>query len=306
MKALGGFAKKVTTQRNKVLAAAMGVIALACAVYVFQFRYYLRMVPVPLSAIDYVYGADGPAPRFTPRGRLDMPNFDLETEAGLRAALDHVRSLSPTAAVAGMTQYDNINFDKWVAQLRDRQMYCTDATLLFLLIARSQGLPAREWWMWTSAGWSGGQAHSLVEYFNPRLDRWQVVDPLTSTVIRDQDGAPVSMAEALRRSEQGRLETLRFDQSPRMQTIKNRASYDTRKLLFGGPRSPVINLKPPGWFATTPKTDLLIGIAVMTSDSRHDMRIYFTKVVLLLGAVCGVAAMVLVWRGRPRRRPASP
>jgi hypothetical protein len=185
-------------------------------------------------------------------------------------------------------------------------MYCTDATLLFLLIARSQGLPAREWWMWSSAGWSGGEAHSLIEFYNPRLGGWQAVDPLTSTIIRDQDGAPVSMAEALERSRQGRLETLRFDQSPAMRSIEIQGVYDTKTLLFGGPRSPMINLKPPSWFASWAKTDLLIGVPVMTKDSRHDRRIYITKAVLLLGAICAVAALVLAVRGWRRRRPASP
>lgn len=113
MTVLGELATQGNVRGNRVFAMAMAAIAVGCAVYLFQFRYYLRMVPIPLSMIGYVYGANGPATRFTPRGTLDMPDFDLRTEAGLRAALDHIRSLSPTAAVSGMTQYTDVSFSRW-------------------------------------------------------------------------------------------------------------------------------------------------------------------------------------------------
>jgi hypothetical protein len=240
---------------------------------------------------------------------MAFPRIPLTTEAGLRDALDYIRSLSPTDAVSGFIKYENIDFDSWVAQLERKAMFCTDATMLFLLMARAQGVAAREWWIWASAGYEGGSAHSVVEFYNPALPGWQVVDALTATIIRDEGGRPVSMAEVLRRRQQGGWETLRFDQSPGMARL-NMASYDTRNLLTVN-TTPVLNLKPPSWFASTPKTDLLIAVPVLVGNGRHNVHVFTTKIVFAVGVVAAIAAMVLIagfYRGRARsvEGPVSP
>ena len=295
-------------RRRAILLVASLAIAFGCAAYVFAFRYYARMIPLPLSQIDLVYdsGASALAPRLRLNGSLDFPDHKLSTDAGLRAALDHIRSLSPVAAVSGMMTYDGIDFPGWVRRMRRQAIFCTDATLLFMAFARNQGLAVREWWLWSSRGYRDGNAHSLVEFFNPARRRWQVVDALTSTVIRDARGAPVSMADILRRYEAGRQSSLVFDQSPGMARIVARGenSYDTGKLLDLS-RTPVLNLKPPTWFATTPKWDLIIAVPVLTGNRRHNPHVFTTKVALVFGALAGAIAL---WTGlvsfrRPRSGP---
>ncbi len=290
-------------RRRTTLFVALIGITLACAAYVFQYRYFTRMIPLPLAAIDWLYdgGRTAPAPRITPKGKIEFPAYSLMTEAGLRAALDHVRGLSPVESVTGVIEYRGIDFAGWTRQLGRRSMFCTDATLLFMLMAHSQGLPAREWWMWASKGYSGGSAHSLVEFYNPALPGWQVVDALTATVVRDRGGRPVSMAEVLRRYRRDGKDDLVFDQSPNIARL-GIGSLDTRKLLVGN-RTPVLNLKPPSWFAATPKLDLLIAVPVLIDPWRHDIRVFTTKIALLFGALAGLAAVVLGVRLLRTRRP---
>jgi hypothetical protein len=294
----------MTKQRwRKTLFVALIGITLVCAAYVFQYRYFTRMIPLPLAAIEWLYdgGRAAPAPRITPKGEIEFPAYSLMTEAGLRAALEHVRGLSPVKSVNGVIDYQGIDFARWTRQLGRRAMFCTDATLLFMLMARSQGLPAREWWIWASKGYFGGSAHSLVEFYNPALPGWQVVDALTSTIIRDRNGRPVTMGEVLRRFKAEGNDGLVFDQSPNIAALRI-DSLDTRYLLTIN-TTPVLNMKPPTWFAATPKLDLLIAVPVLIDPWRHNIHVFTTKIALLFGALAGLAAVILGVRlSRTRRR----
>ncbi len=291
----------MSDQMRRILISGLALATVASAAYVFTYRYYARMVPVPLSRIELIYdaGRDAVAPDMTPKGTIAFPSASLTTEAGLRGGLDFIRAMSPTAATNGQTRYEGIDFAGWVKQLDYRAMYCTDATQLFMLMAHSQGLPSREWWLWSSDNYDGGSAHSVAEFYNPALGRWQVVDALTSTVIRDASGKPLSMADTLRAFKAGRQDSLIFDKSPAMAGIKS-LSYDTKYLLTVNP-TPVLSLKPPRWFASVPKTDLLIGVPVLIGNGRHDVRVFSTKIVFVFGFLCALAAAILYFRNRRAR-----
>ena len=54
-------------RRRTTLFVALIGITLVCAAYVYQYRYFTRMIPLPLAAIDWLYdgGRTAPAPRIT-------------------------------------------------------------------------------------------------------------------------------------------------------------------------------------------------------------------------------------------------
>lgn len=267
----------------------MLVVFAGSALYAFEYRYYLRFVPIPLSMIDTLYdGAAAPAPRIRLKGHIPGPNVSIRTASGLRTTLDYIRNMSPLRSKNGRINLKGVSFKNWVAQLPTHSMYCTGATVLFQLLATQQHIPSREWWLWASKEYQDGNAHSIVEFFNGT--RWQVVDPLTATIIYRSDGAPASVADILRGEE------LRLERSPRVMAT-NSKDYDTAYLLSIN-RAPVLNMKPPRFFADTPKTDLVIAYAVFTEDGGHNKHVILTKVAALIGLLCLIASCVLVVRRR--------
>lgn len=267
--------------------AAMLAGAAACAAYLFAERYYLRIVPVPLAAVGALYGEGGPAPAMTLRGRVDFPDVDITTREGLRAGLDFIRAMSPLQG-GPPVDYAGVDFAGWLTQVRTRPMYCTDATALVMALAHRQGLPAREWWLWSSDGYARGDAHSIAEFWNPAAGRWQAVDGQTGTMLLLADGGPASYADFLA----GRR--IVYDRHPTVVAL-GAPALDTAHQLAAG-RTPVLNMKPPRFFAATPRTDAVIGYAVMTGRSAHDWRIYGTKVAAVAMVVLGLAW----WRARRR------
>ena len=108
--------------------------------------------------------------------------------------------------------------------------------------------------MWASKGYTGGNAHSVIEFYNPALPGWQVVAALTATVVRDRvTGRPVSMAELLRRKRIEGLEGIWFDQSRWMELLKV-PGLNTRQLLARN-RTPHLNLIPSS-FLPRPRSDI--------------------------------------------------
>lgn len=53
--------------------------------------------------------------------------------------------------------------------------FCTDASMLFMLIVWRQGLMARERQL-LAPGWAPGQGHSVVEFYDPRGYLWVLGD----------------------------------------------------------------------------------------------------------------------------------
>ena len=91
---------------------------------------------------------------------------------------------------------------------------------------------------------------------------------------------------------------------PRHGTAQH-GQYDTRNLLTVN-TTPVLNLKPPSWFASTPKTDLLIAVPVLVGNGRHNVHVFTTKIVFAVGGAAAIAATILIAGFyRPRRRPDS-
>lgn len=274
------------------LAIALAALAVISLGYAFHYRYYLRIVPVPEWAVGMLYGDGAPAPDLDFLGRIDFPQFDITEPAGLRAALIHIRSMSPLSSTDRL-QYNDITFEGWLAQLRAKSMYCTDATALFLALAEQQGIAAREWWLWSSDDYEGGDAHSVAEFYNPKTGSWHLVDPLTATTVLLGDGSPASYADVLA------MEPLRLDSPRRYARSEFNEAYTAGQLRTA--TTPVLNLKPPAWLAETAITDLVVAYAVLRDDSDHSDHVYLTKLAVLLGLAAMGVLLIVMARASSRR-----
>ncbi len=293
----------VRTGTSRLRAIVLAAIIVGAVFYLFQYRYYARIVLLPTALFEVVDSLN-PGwlyPRLSFKGSLESPSFDLSTEAGVAEALTFVRAYSPSGGDGGRVSYAAADFDTWLAQLPTSAAYCTDFTALFQLVAQNNGYRAREWWIWNSRGYFGGQAHSVSEFFNPRTERWQVVDPMHATIVRD-GGSPASMSDVIRAYQDGRRDGIVFDRLP----IMDRLGFSNPK-ISSGPyfepllNAPVLNLKPGSWMASTPKSDLAVGFAILTWNGGHGIHVYTTKVV----AVILLVAVYLVWREARVRRSLS-
>jgi hypothetical protein len=265
------------------------IVALLCLVplgiHLYAERYYLRFVPVPESWIDLLSSPRVHA-TLTLQGAIDLPALDITKDEDLRRALDHIRALSPLEGSQRPLPSD-VDVAGWLDHIGSSPLYCTDGTLLVIAFALRQGLPAREWELWASEEYRNGAAHSVAEFFNPRLGQWQAVDGMTSTVIRDRDGSPLAMVEVIHRYREGRANSIVFDQSSGIADHAHRLlSLDTRYLFAVNLKTAVLNLLPPSWFARRAPVDQVIAFAIVTGESSHHPQIYLTKVSFLLLVLC--------------------
>jgi hypothetical protein len=246
-------------------------------------RYYLRILPIPLSWTQIL---NAPLWSMTMRpieAPSDLPSFDLTEDNSLRVAIRYIRELSPVVGAQQSFRGES-GVASWLAFLRTTPMYCTDGSLLTVLLASRQGLAAREWQLWSSAGYADGSAHSLAEFYNPRLGRWQAVDGQTATLFFDQQG-PMGVTDILQRFAAGEADAIIYERvSLHAATMP---SLDPGFLLSINWSTPVASLVAPSWMSSRPALVPVIGMAVITGSSRHDMRIYWTK----LAAVVFVFAL---------------
>ncbi len=224
--------------KQSFLIVAMLVAALASAVYTLQNRYVLRFIPLPLAWAETV-NHDGwllpsrqPA---SPMGRLDLPKNDITTEQGLRQALNRIQAISPTRTTTGMPSYAGITFSKWVKEITTKPFFCTDATQVFILTALSQGLSAREWHL-LPPHWPPGQGHSVAEFYNPAVGRWQLVDAQHAAIIRGENGEITDMVSVLKAYRAGKLARIGIDYGP------------FREAMLNGMRGPSVGM----YFLTMP------------------------------------------------------
>lgn len=288
--------------RNQPLLVGLIVTASLLSVWLFSERHFLRMIPLPLAAISFVY--DGPFSVPTPmqpRGDYLATRADITTPSGLRAALDDIQRASPLVAT---TRPPLADFTAWVKLVTSTSMQCTDGTLLFQLAAWAQGIPVREWWL-LPAGWLSGGGHSVVEFLNPRTGQWQLVDAQHAATITDPAGHSLSMADVLALWRDGRQQDVVIDYGPFRAAMLSGArgpSVEDYFFKFRLLDQPVINLNPLGVVATAARKEFVIGWVVYGAGAHHDTKVILSKVAAVTVVACLAAAALLQRRQRRRRR----
>jgi hypothetical protein len=298
--------------RGRVFLLVVVLSFIASSAFLWSYRYYVRILPLPLAMIDLVYGTPDQALVHTPlklQGELDSPAFDLTSEAGLRAALNHIQGLSPRRSPDGRRMdYAGITFASWLGQVQKAPFMCTDASLLFNALAHRQGLAVREWWLLDPA-WTPGGGHSVAEFYNQRARQWMLVDAQHGAVIRRSgDGAPASMADVLKAFAEGRRGDIQIDYGPFEAAMRAHARGPTTEEYFydnKGLGSPVLNLRSPTWFATAARNDPVIAVAVYTGHGGHAPIVVFSKLVVLVWFVTAIWLAVLLVRRIARRTVAG-
>lgn len=286
--------------------ACLGVMAIL-AVYLWTERYFLRFMPLPVGAVSALYDpADRQAlaPTKRPLGDFVPTRHDMTTEAGLRQALNEIQEISPFSGT-GRVLEGSITFESWLQYVRSEPFFCTDGTMLFLLAAWAQGLPARQWWL-LPKDWEAGGGHSIAEFFNPRTQRWILVDPQHAAVVRDSRGEPLDMAQVLKLWHDGRHKEVRADYGPYADfMLKNGRGPTTEQYFFESRyiEQAVLNLREPTWFAVPNRNGFIIGYAILGDNDQHDYRVFLTKAaavaLLLVAVIAGWLAFPLIRRVSP-------
>jgi hypothetical protein len=285
--------------------SVLGGIAVFCAFYLWQERYFLRFLPLPYQAISVLYQKDGvlpPVTPLTPTETLDFPQHDLSTDDGIRSALNYIQLQSPFAHASPKPfNYSSITLQSWVDLMKVTPFYCTDASLLFMLMAWQQGLMAREWQLLTH-NWEPGQGHSLVEFYNPRADKWILVDPQHAGILRDKSGRYLDMKTLLGHYIEMKGDRVIVDYGHYAKTMKEGARGPTTEdylFKYKGLSVSVLNLRPPTWYATAQRNDVIIGYPIILSKFVHDTRVYVTKLVAAIFLLTLLSSLFLglkLWR----------
>ena len=284
------------------------VLSLGCATYVYQTRYYLRFIPIPLAWADAVNEPSSLFPSFqpaTPAGKVDFGDFSITTDEGLRRRLNEIQEMSPVESRTGIPVYKDIDFDKWIREITTKPFFCTDATQLFLLSAWAEGLQAREWHLlWPT--WLPNGGHSMAEFFNPVVGRWQLVDAQHSAIVRGPGHRILDMLTVIRMHEAGRDSEISIDYGPYRERMLNGArgpSVETNMFGLGLLRTPVLQLRQATWLATPPKRfgiggHPIIGYPIIVEGWTHDHRVWISKVMLFFSVAFAAAAAIVGARVR--------
>ena len=283
--------------------AGILLISSVAVLHLWQERYYFRFLPIPHSAMEVLYQKSGILPTATPHqpnGTWTAPQFDLTTDKGLREALNHIQTQSPISRKDRKTMnYDGVTFESWIAQIKTTPFLCTDASMLFMLMAWQQGLIAREWWLLTK-NWRPGQGHSIVEFYNSRKDRWVVVDPQHAGIVRNRSGHYVNMKDLIGHFIGNTPDQTLVDYGPYRKIVNEGARGATTEEYFytkdAGLSVPVLNLRPPLWFATPRRNDFIIGYPIIISGLVHDARIYTTKLAALIILILSALTLIIAIR----------
>jgi len=289
-------------------------LTFASAVYTFKNRYYLRFIPLPLGLADTVNEGTWLLPSSqaaTPMGSLEFPANNLTTEEGLRKTLNYIQTLSPTDDVKGRPNYTGITFAKWVNEIKTKPFFCTDATQLFILAAWQQGIAAREWHL-LPAQWPPGQGHSVAEFYNPVVGRWQLVDAQHAAIVRGQNNEITDMVSVLKAYREGKEAQIRIDYGPYKEAMLGGlrgASVETYFFKNALLRTPVLQLRQTTWFASISKKfgltgHFVIGYPVVVDGWTHDYRVWVSKGVAVMTIIFIVITFFAIW-SRFRRSPSN-
>jgi hypothetical protein len=272
--------------------AVLAAVALVLTGWLFKERYYLRILPVPKALFRHLTSSPEPAMAFVPAAEPTLPAFDLTTASGLAEAVSFVRGWSPMAG-RQIPWEGGADTGRWLSHLRSSPEYCTDAAQFLMLLAARQNLPVREIHLWASDGYAGGDAHTIMEFWNPRDAAWIAVDGQTGTLYRERATERLLGVVDILRTE-GRVASVAFDR-----VVPAAPSLDPQPLLAAGIRTPVINLVVPPWLGTAGRLPI-IGYALMTEESSHDRRIITTKwsLLALVGTLVALTRRGLLSRRR--------
>jgi hypothetical protein len=292
--------------RRYLIRSVFFIVVLSSLIYIYGNRYYFRILPITPSALawlDHTFPG-AVSSTLSINSQKELPHFDLTEETGVNAALDYVRNFSPLAATtrasikagaarSGRMTHSNITtVDSWLNRLKLNSGYCTDFTLLLTMMANQQGLPVREWNLWRSNGWSGGDAHTMSEVFNPKTGRWRLLDGQHAIKLNMMDGQPAAMTDILREYYPNNMGNLKYSIRPSFLIIAPWLVKGSRDAIEAGIKSPVLNFKPVSWFASTPKSELVIGLAILTGASSHDRRIYTTKLLFIFVGLFAILVLI--------------
>ena len=283
------------------------VIALACAWYAHANRYFLRFMPLPISSVEIVNDGSWLTPSFEPSnpgGSYDFGSFNLTTEEGLRNTLNKIQNLSPPKGVIGLIDYSNRDFNSWIKDVTSKPIYCTDGSLLIILAAKQQGLRAREWHL-LPPGWPPGNGHSVAEIFNPKTNRWQLVDGQHAAIIRNNLGQILDMTSVLKMYAENGRENIQVDYGPYKERMLNGMRGPSTENYFFDQKlldTPVLQLRPVTWFASVARNyfglsgHFIIGYPIVLKGWTHDTRILSSKLAALGMIFFGLLFIWLVYR----------
>ena len=282
--------------------------------YVWEKRYFLRFIPVPLAMANLINSHSLFFPAFEDgilNGKVDFPYYDLTTKAGLRKTLNSIRAYSPLKNSTGRPDYTNLTFEKWLREIQTKSFMCTDATQLFIAVAWAQGLKAREWHL-LPPGWPPGRGHSIVELLNPNTDRWHLVDAQHAAIISDKNsGHLIDMLEVLKRYKSGQSASIHIDYGPYKQFFvsnNNQGIGPTQQYLFkeGYLSTPVLQLRQATWYARYPKQfglsgNFVIGYPIIMDSWSHRNEIILSKLFLLIFLFTGLSILISILRSRTQK-----
>lgn len=273
---------------------ALFIAALIC-VYLVEYRYHLRWVPVTpgiLAALDNAFPGEIHG-RFVPRGVVDLPSFDVASDDGVKSAVAAVRRYSPWDESKAKPVSLDATFDTWLAHLRTHHGYCTDMSLLFQSIAWQSGFPTRQWWIFNGVD-NSGSAHAVVEVYDPSLKRWRLVDANTGTLVYRADGSPAGMLDLIASWRSNRPDDIRYVRQEVAEFIGIPANISMQKQFGPTPLdAPTLSLTPPSWYADYSNLRV-IALSVMSGGSGHNPHVWLTKL-----AVIGLMTALII-AARPR------
>mgnify|MGYP001361764701 CR=1 FL=1 len=256
--------------------------------YTFHERYYLRYIPIPFELVDFVNDGGLFFPNSqeaSPNGTVPIIGGDITTSTGLRDTVNAIRDYSPIYEMTnGRPDYTDITFKKWLEEISNKPFFCTDATNLFILIARNSGLKAREW-NFLGKGWAPGIGHSVVEFFNPRSGTWQLVDAQHGAIFLDANGDITDMVSVLRAIKNESKSDIKID----YQKYEKIWGGSLEKYFFESEQiqQAVLQLRQATWLSTTNKKfglngHFVIGYAIYNDKSQHDKRVIITKITAII------------------------
>ena len=284
------------------------VIALLCTWQTYANRYYLRFLPIPVSMAEIVNRDSWWIPDFepsTPLGAIDLGDFDLRTEDGLRKTLNFIQELSPPNSDNQLPSYDGTDFEAWAKKITINPIFCTDGSYLIILAAERQGLKAREWHL-LPRGWPSGQGHSVVEIFNPSTDSWQLVDAQHGAIVRGRSGEILDMVTVLKMYSEKAHKNIWMDYGPYKEQMLNGMRGASSEVYFFETdqlETPVLQLRTGTWFASVERNfglsgHFVIGYPILMDGWTHDHRVWWSKLTAFGMAMFGGLFLIRLFRRR--------
>lgn len=124
--------------------------------------------------------------------------------------------------------------------------YCADYTQVFLALAASVNIPAREWGM--SFGDYSGDGHAFVEIYSHEVRQWIFLDPYYGFHVTGEDNRPLSYIELRRALLDGRADEIQIIEL--VDEFKFKSHHSAKQYYADGAMRAFL-WKPPLAFDTT-------------------------------------------------------